>query len=58
MILGGNLTQNSVKFERKTRDKLRKSEPIRTNLNIGATNSNIAQLGSITHHIKNNLTEK
>ena len=44
MILGATLTQNSVKLERKARDKLRKSEPIRTNLNIGATNSNIAQL--------------
>ena len=44
MILGATLTQNSVKLERKTRDKLRKSEPIRTNLNIGATNSDIAQL--------------
>ena len=30
----------SEKLERKTRDRLRKSEPIRTNLNIGATNSN------------------
>ena len=30
----------SEKLERKTRDWLRKSEPIRTNLNIGATSFN------------------
>ena len=64
-ILGATLAQNSAKLERKTRDWLRKSEPIRTNLNIGGNqlqldfnDSIIAQLESITRHIKNNLTKK
>ena len=65
MVLGATLTQNSTKLKRKTKDWLRKSEPIRTNLNIDVkqlqlhfNDSIIAQLEFITRHIKNNLTKK
>ena len=65
MVLGATLTQNSAKLKRKTKDWLRKSEPIRTNLNIDVkqlqlhfNDSIIAQLEFITRHIKNNLTKK